>query len=140
MSVGIEKFVTSWLFDPFRCDAAQVGVHGCAAVRVQAPCNLEDRAERAPFARNPVIGRDDLLKSALLIADEQGPEIHHRPQDRFGRPVGRTAVGIDQRGTPAWTILHHIRADGTDHMPDHIGLVVTGDTDKNLHVPDGLHP
>ena len=86
-----------------------------------------------------MIGGDDLLKLTLLIADEQRAEIHDRPRHHIGRPVRRPAVGIDQDGAPIGKILRQSRADRANHMPDRVGIVVTGNADEDLHFTDRLH-
>ena len=119
-------------FDPFRRDAAEVRIDDGTGLGLQPPGDLEDRSKGAAFSGNAVIGRDDPMQDALLIADKQMLEIDDGAGDDGRRPIGRTAVGVDQHCPAAGEVFGKAHAHGPHDMSHRIGIVVAGDSDENV--------
>ncbi len=123
-------------FHPLGCDAADVRIDDGTGFDFEPSSDLENRAKRAPFAGDSVIGRDNPVECALPIADKEGFQIDHGMGDDGGGVVGGATVGIHQDGTMAVKVFCQSGSDGANDMSDGPRIIEAGNTDQNVGAAD----
>ena len=79
-----------------------------------------------------MVGRDDSMQHALLVADKEMLKIDGGAGDDRRSTIGRAAIGVDQNGPMVREVFREADTHGPHDMADRVCVVVARDPDEYI--------